>query len=330
MAIRILSIDGGGIRGIIPAMVLNEIEQKTGKRIYELFDLIAGTSTGGILTLGLSMRDGNGKAKYKAEDLINLYESKGSTIFSRSLWHEIYSAGGLLQEKYPSEPIEGVLKNYFGDAKLSQALTNILVTSYEIERRDPFLFKSTKAKKDNDYDYLIRDVARATSAAPTYFEPAKIQSEKQRNSKDDLDYYALVDGGVFANNPGMCAYVEAKSNPDISRSSENEVIMVSIGTGQLARRIPYDEAKNWGVVEWAKPILDVVFDGVSDTTDYELKQLLPADKYFRFQVNLAEMGKDDMDDASGTNLHALKTLAAQLIDKNEGSLYDLCKELMNA
>src|SRR5208283_3526729 len=118
---------------------------------------------------------------------------------------------------------------------------------------------------------------------------------------------------------------EAKANPSINRAKQNDFLMVSLGTGQLTRSIPYDEAKDWGLAMWAKPILDVVFDGVSDTVDYELKQLLAADKYYRFQVNLAEMGKDEMDDTSGTNLHALKTLANKMIEDNKKNIDGLCR-----
>ncbi len=324
--IKILSIDGGGIRGIIPAMVLDQIEQTTKRKTFELFDLIAGTSTGGILALGLTRPDGKGSSKYTASDLIKLYETEGDTIFPHSLWRKITTLGGLTDEKYPSKGVEGVLEEYFGDAKLSEVLTKVLVTSYDIERRDPFLFKSTKANNDPD-NFLMRDVARATSAAPTYFEPAKIQSIKQKAAKDDLDYYALVDGGVFANNPAMCAFVEARANPAINPGKLDDFLVVSLGTGQLTRSIPYDEAKDWGLAMWAKPILDVVFDGVSDTVDYEVKQLLPPGKYYRFQVNLEKMGKDDMDDTSGTNLHALKTLASKMIEDNRDDIVSLCSKL---
>jgi patatin-like phospholipase/acyl hydrolase len=327
--IKILSIDGGGIRGIIPAMVLDQIEQKTGKRISELFHLIAGTSTGGILALGLTRKDGKGKAKFRASDLVGLYESEGKTIFPHTFWQKISTLGGLAGEKYPSEGIEGVLNEFFGESRLSEALTNLLVTSYEIERRDPFLFKSTRAKKDPDYNYLMRDVARATSAAPTYFEPAKIQSMKQRAAGGGLDYYALIDGGVFANNPAMCAFVEARTNNTINPANINDFLLVSLGTGQLTRRIPYDEAKDWGLAMWARPILNVVFDGVCDTVDYELKQLLPNDRYYRFQISLEAMGKDDMDDASGTNLHALRSLADDMMAKNKSSIDALCGQLLS-
>jgi uncharacterized protein len=223
---KVLSIDGGGIRGIIPAMVLAEIEERTGKSIAETFDLIAGTSTGGILALGLAMPGDGGRPKYTASELIELYEDEGTSIFSGRAG----TIRNLFEERYPSAGVEGVLDRYFGDARLKDALSTVFVTSYEIELRAPFFFRSERAKVDADYDFPMREVARATSAAPTYFEPAKVEA------RGPVEYYALVDGGVFANNPAMCAYVEASSilkERGSASTDEPTILVVSLGTGQL-------------------------------------------------------------------------------------------------
>jgi len=324
--IKVLSIDGGGVRGIIPAMILAEIEKRTQKPVSNLFDLIAGTSTGGILALGLTKPDPQAnpiKPQYSANELIVFYETEGANIFSRTVWHRIRSVGCIKEEKYPSEGIETVLEKYFGEARLKEALTPVLIASYEIERRYPFLFKSETAKKDPAYDFPIKEVARATSAAPTYFKPCKIVP---RNSSD---YYALIDGGVFANNPAMCGYVEATCiYPDA-----DDFLMVSLGTGVLTRVLPYEEVENWGLAQWVQPILNVVLHGVNDTVDYQLGKLLaPAkdgrQRYYRFQIRLTE-GNDDMDDASRTNLRVLKLLAESIIrdHANTRSLDILCGQL---
>jgi patatin-like phospholipase/acyl hydrolase len=171
---KVLSIDGGGIRGIIPAMVLTEIERRTGKATSELFDLVAGTSTGGILALGLTKPEQDGAPEYGAERLIELYETEGEKIFDRPVWHRLQHSGwGLAEEKYPSKGIEEVAKRYFKDVYLAEALTEVLVTAYEIERRGPWFFKRRHARDKNREgdNFLMRDVARATSAAPTFFEP---------------------------------------------------------------------------------------------------------------------------------------------------------------
>jgi uncharacterized protein len=320
--IRVLSIDGGGIRGIIPAMVLAEIEKRTKKPVSELFELIAGTSTGGILALGLTKPDDRGRPHYTAEELISLYEREGATIFSRSPWHKLYSLGNLAEEKYPSDGIDKALEDYFGQARLQDALTETLITSYDIERRLPFFFRSRHAKEYRSYDFPMKQVARATSAAPTYFEPAKIESE------DSSDYYALVDGGVFANNPAMCAYAEVRN----TRPGAGDFLLVSLGTGELTRSLPYEEVKGWGLALWAQPILSVVFDGVSDTVDYQLRQLVPptsngTERYYRFQMRLNE-GNDDLDDASRTNLRVLRLLAEAIIRDNDKVLDALCDQLV--
>src|SRR5215204_5530160 len=170
---KVLSIDGGGIRGLIPAMVLAEIERRTGKRIAEMFDLVAGTSTGGILALGLTKPGQDSKPEYSAKRLIELYETEGGKIFSIPVWHRVHSVGGLADEKYPSTGIEEVAKKYFGDHRLAEALTEVLVAAYEIEGRIPWFFKRRYARdpEKKGYNFYMREVARATSAAPTYFEP---------------------------------------------------------------------------------------------------------------------------------------------------------------
>lgn len=319
---RVLSLDGGGIRGIIPAMVLAEIERRTGRSTADLFDLVAGTSTGGILALGLTKPGQDDRPQYSAEDLIGLYETKGGEIFSRPVWHRIHSVGSLAEEKYPSGGIEKVAREYFGDVRVAQALTEVLVTAYEVEGRVPWFFKRRHAKDPNKkgHNLLMRDVARATSAAPTYFEPLQLAVGPEGNR-------AFIDGGVHSNNPAMCAYVEArKIHPE-----ENDFLVVSLGTGELTRSLSYKEVKGWGLALWAQPILSVVFDGVADTVDYQLRELLAAEgddrRYYRFQTVL-DIGKDDMDDASATNIAALKVKAREIISQNDAALDALCNQLV--
>ncbi|MFZ5449783.1 MAG: patatin-like phospholipase family protein [Thermodesulfobacteriota bacterium] len=308
---KLLSIDGGGIRGIIPAMILAEIEKRTRKTTASLFDLMAGTSTGGIISLALSRDGGNGAPKYRALDLVDLYVNRGPEIFYRSFWRGVSSVAGLTEEKYPQGPLEGILKEYFDEVPLSAALTRVLVSSYEIETRNPFFFKSWR---DETKPVLMRHAARATSAAPTYFEPALIKVEGQE--------MALIDGGVFVNNPAMSAYSEARR----LFPAETDFLVVSLGTGQLTRAIPYDDAKDWGKVQWALPLISVVFDGVSDAVDYQLRQIL-GDRFFRFQTTL-DTANDDMDDASPANLSALKAEANRIIKAQKNDIDKLCRLLM--
>jgi len=162
----------------------------------------------------------------------------------------------------------------------------------------------------------MREAARATSAAPTYFEPPQLVNEA------DGSRYALVDGGVFANNPAMCAYAEI-----LAEDRSADVMMVSLGTGQLNRPYPYQEAKDWGLLGWARRIFDVVLDGVSDTTDYELEQLLGAEHHARMQIELIG-AKDDLDDASPENIANLERKAAELIAAHDDELDRVCAALV--
>lgn len=318
---KILSIDGGGIRGIIPAILLTELERRTGKPIAQLFDLITGTSTGGILTLALTRPNAQGQPQFAAADLIGLYEKEGPEIFPESLFRKVITLGHTLREKYPATGVETVLQKYFGESRLKEALTSVLVTSYDIEQRSPWLFRSERAKLNPFYDFPMWQVARSTSAAPTYFEPEQIQMP------DINDQWALVDGGTFANNPSMCAYAEA-----LHLHPEYDVLMVSLGTGEYTTPLEYDKAKKWGLIGWARSVIDVVFDGVSKTTDYQLQQLLPASeghrRYYRFQLTL-EKGTDQMDDTAPENLESLKRQANAMLLKHDLDLEELCKRLLS-
>jgi patatin-like phospholipase/acyl hydrolase len=194
----------------------------------------------------------------------------------------------------------------------------VLVTAYEIETREPWFFARHKAKTKPGFDFPMREVARATSAAPTYFEPFELRATRPPGG--------LIDGGVFANNPAMCGYVEAKKIFE----DVGDILMVSLGTGQLTRPIHYDEAKGWGLALWAKPAISCVFDGVSDTVDHQMKTLLPdrngKPRYYRFQTNL-DRGSDDLDDATRTNISVLKEKAQEIIETRGADIDALCTHL---
>jgi uncharacterized protein len=333
---RVLSIDGGGIRGIIPGEVLVVLEQKlqeiSGKsdmRIADAFDLIAGTSTGGILTcLYLCPDKKSGRPKYSAKEAVGLYLQDGSKIFDLPTSKRFQSLAGFSDEKYSADAIEKVLKNYLGDLKLSDLLKPSLITAYDITRRQAHFFNGANVEKNGSgWDFYLRDVARATSAAPTYFEPANI-------SASDKEVYPLIDGGVFANNPTMCACIEAFTlRPDLKLT---DLKVLSLGTGNVEKPYQYSEAKNWGKISWAIPVLDIMMSGVSETVDFQLQQLFKSagcsSQYLRLQLDFKDFpGVDsEMDNASQSNMSALERAGQTLAHNSDAQLTTFARMLLES
>lgn len=306
MSTRILAIDGGGILGLIPAMVLAELEARAGRPAGELFDLVAGTSTGGIIACAVA-------AGMPAQTVVDLYRRRGRDIFSRTWGHRLASCFGLAGAQYAADGITGALADVFQDRKLSDCTTAVLIPAYDIGARTTILFKSTKAR-DVRRDFFLRDVARATSAAPTYFPPARITSLAG-------EVVTAVDGGIYANNPAGLALAQVVKAGGLSGAT-----MVSLGTGQLARPYLYAAAQNWGLTAWARPLLDCMFDGQSDTAAHQSQAFLGAG-YVRLQPALP--GDMAMDDVSDTALATLEAVARGLIAEQDEALDTMCARLLH-
>jgi patatin-like phospholipase/acyl hydrolase len=294
--VRVLAIDGGGIRGLIPALVLAEIERRTGRRVAQLVDLVAGTSTGAILACALTRPD-----PLPAAEVAGLYLEEGPRIFARSLLKTVTSADGYLDERYDDAGLVAALQRYLGDARLVDATVPVLLTAYDLQGRTAVLLRSS----DGGGGVSMVDAAHASSAAPTYFQPVRVGA------------MTLVDGGVFAVNPSLAAFAETAGQP--------LEVLASLGTGEHTRPLPYDKVKGWGRLEWAGPIIDVVFDGSADAVDEQLTRLA-GERYVRLQTRLDE-ASDDLDDASERNLAALRREAERLIAARDAELDALCATL---
>jgi uncharacterized protein len=312
----ILAIDGGGIRGAIPAVVLCALEERAKRPLHELFDVIAGTSTGGILALGLAWPGDGKRPPYTASALLDLYREDGPTIFPHEFLGRLRQLFG---PKYPARGREKVLRQHFGQARLSDALTEVIVTSYDIESRRPVFFRVADAKGPEGaaFDFAMSDVAMATSAAPTYFPPVRLPDPGHPGMQ-----MTLVDGGVFANDPGMCGFVDRTT----VQGRAGATLMVSLGTGRITKPLPYSHARRWGLLGWGGHILDVVFDGVTESVDYELSQVLGAD-YHRLQVTLS---KDEapMDRTGARNVERLIALAESLVEQQSTQLDQIVSRLL--
>lgn len=322
--IKILSIDGGGIRGIIPVTILAELEKRTGRRIHELFDYIAGTSTGGLLTLFL-----NKSNPQPAESLFNLYINQGKAIFPPRPVNK-KNVGKIIESwvkntykdymegpKYTVDGLNAILMEQVGDAKMSDTINPCLITSYETENSQATFFTNYDDRYKN---LLIREVARATSAAPTYFEPQKIAGKG-----------TFIDGGMHSNNPSMCAYIEVIKQLKQANISPlgKKIVVVSLGTGDCLQSYEYEDMKKWSALNWiAGPLLAYFFGANSSTVEYQLQQLLPDNCYFRFQTKLPG-ALDPMDKADKENVLKLKDAAEKSIHTQWAQKLDeLCNLLM--
>lgn len=328
---RVLSLDGGGIRGLIQARILEEIETRTGRPISDLFDLIAGTSTGGILALGLSRPDPDnpGRPAFRAADLVGFYRDHGQEIFEGKVFARLRS---LFDEKYSAEPIEGLLKRYFGDTRLSQSLTSVLVPAYDIEQRRTLFMKHRRNYPGgaDDRDFYMRDAARATSAAPTYFAPVAVHAlPTDHPDRRKPERFALIDGGVFAANPATSALVEAMKMKQEGAAIE----MVSLGTGQSGHGFNLEDVQGWGQLGWVNPannvpILSVMMDGQSRASEHHMQLLLGA-RYHRIEAAL-DGPNPAMDDASPENIARLDDFATRLIAERSGEIDRICAMLTDA
>lgn len=301
---RILALDGGGIRGVMSAVWLKQLENRLGGPLSRHFDLIAGTSTGSILAsaVGLEM---------EVDRIIDLYMSRGREVFPDlfSRWlnraMRVFSEG-MSAPKYDGLGLESVLKAVFEDKQLKDLRCPTLIPTYDIAARTPVVFKSWYAAKGHP-DLMIRDVCRASSAGPTYF-PAHLLKV---DGKDTV----LIDGGVVANNPTACALAEGVRlntlRPAAERVDLAEFVVASFGTGDASQELTAAEGRQWGAIQWVLPLIDTLFDGSSDSANYIAENLLTEGNCYRFQLILKK--QYELDNADPNDLLGLKRQAETYI-----------------
>lgn len=302
----ILAIDGGGIRGIIPAVLLCEIEKRTHKPISSLFNVVAGTSTGGILAAGLTTPGGASNVpRFSAFDLLDLYTRRADEIFPPTPFYlkPLFHQWPLFSIRYSEKPLEAIAHNYFGNRKLSQSLTNLIVTAYDTDNRTPYFFNRDLCRSGRQPDFFMRDVVRATSAAPTFF-PPKIIGERH-----------FIDGGVATNNPAM----EAVSWAESQGVRKDAMFVVSLGTGEPSQEVPISQRTLFGgELFWASTMPGVAMNGSSFNVDRNLKESFrscPVQHcYNRFQPLMKSAVR--LDEAEMDNIQLLLDLGAELSESD--------------
>lgn len=338
--ITLLSLDGGGIRGIISCVLLRYLEQQLQKlddpqaKIGDYFDLIAGSSTGGLITSVLLFPNTQNQAKYSIEKALELYTQKGKTIFQTSFWEELINPLGLFNEKIEAEHIEKELQDFFGNLELKELIKPCVITAYDTENRKVKIFNSLDGTDDIE-NFYVKDVCRATSAAPTYFEPARIRSKYGQD-------FTLIDGGMYANNPALCAYAEARKinfskvlNDDLKpdKPSIDQMIMVSMSTGGVLKSYPYVKFKDAGKLKWIQPIIDILLSSNAEAVDYQLKQMyltlgkFNQKNYYRIDPPLKN-ASPEMDNTHPKNIEALIQAALSYINDNKLIFEEIAKKLI--
>lgn len=264
---RILSIDGGGIRGIVTTVIMQRLAATPGLEDFlDTVDLIAGTSTGGLLALALAHGRG-------LDEIHDLYVNDGPKIFDDSWLDDLLDLGKLRGADYKTAPMRRVFKRILGsDTTLGQLDKNVLITAFDLDNEDtdkakrtwkPKIFHNLPGTK-SDKNELAYKVGLYTAAAPTYF--------------PTVDGY--VDGGVYANNPAMCALAQTQDNRYFEPPTDlDDIVLLSLGTGTSPFYIK-GKTHDWGYAQWIKPLINLMLDGVSGIADYQCKQML-RDGYYR-------------------------------------------------
>ncbi|CAK9215131.1 unnamed protein product [Sphagnum troendelagicum] len=341
--LTILSIDGGGVRGLIPATILAELEGKLQRldgpevRLVDYFDLIAGTSTGGLITSMLTTPlDDSDKQKpvCTAKDVVQFYLWYSAQIFPHTggpFSGSRLNFRALNGPKYKSSGLERILNKYFpGEPHLSTALTSVVIPAFDTKLQQPVFFSSWRARLDPLENAPLKLVCQATAAAPTYLPPVHF---KLTNSTTDASReFNLIDGGVAVNNPTYVAITQAikevqsggKAAGRVTFTNYNDLLVLSLGTGQQTVGYSAKEISKWGVRDWLinkgdAPLVDMVYNASADMVDYNLSTIFQSQScgtnYLRIQSDNLKGRVAGVDETSPASLYRLINFAKHLLDE---------------
>ncbi|XP_073129523.1 patatin-like protein 2 [Henckelia pumila] len=346
--VTILSIDGGGIRGIIPATALefleSELQKLDGKdaRIADYFDIVAGTSTGGLVTAMLTAPDANDRPLYAAKDIIPFYKKHGPHIFPQKngIIGSVESILGQLgNPKYDGKYLHQLIKDNLGEIRLNHTLTNVVIPTFDIKNLQPTIFSSFETKTSPYLDALLSDICISTSAAPTYFPAHYFTNDDGSGNSSEFN---LIDGGVAANNPALIAVGEVtkqvfRKDPNfapIRPMDCGRLLVISLSTGSAKQEEKYTAqmASGWGRFGWlihgnSAPILDVFNQSSKDMVDYFLsvvfQSLYSEDNYLRIEDDSLVGVNASVDVSTKQNIEELVEIGQNLL-KGPCSRINMC------
>lgn len=268
---KILTFDGGGIRGLISLYIVNEIEQKLEAPITDYVNCFAGTSTGSIIAVGYA-------SGMTTQQLISVYQNEAHRMFSRSFYHQITSLWGLRKAKYNTFNLEETLKENYGiDVKLSNLQKDVIIPVANLTTGQGEVFSTFKAKKhpeNNEINLPTWKTVRASTSAPSIYKPVSFRRDE-----------ALVDGGLFANNPTLTAFGEIKD--EFGWNAAQNLNIISIGTGHVGHGLSYSIAKSMGAIRWARPISKTIINISAKATHQLMAKLMSPEKYIRLNPTLS-------------------------------------------
>ncbi|XP_050205915.1 patatin-like protein 2 [Mercurialis annua] len=336
--VTVLSIDGGGVRGIIPGVLLVFLESKLQEldgpnaRIADYFDVIAGTSTGGLVATILTAPGKDKRPIYEAKDITNFYLEHCPKIFPPKSRNNLFNTvtnlfGG---PKYDGKYLRTLTNELLGNLTIKDTLTDVIIPSFDIKLLQPVIFSTDEARINGLKNARLADICVSTSAAPTYL-PAHSFTVKNDKESHTFD---LVDGGVAANNPTMLAISHVMNeallkNPefvDVKPNESKNMLVLSLGTGAPKHEAKYDAAKasSWGLIGWVlnngnNPIIDIFSNASSDVVDFHVSavfQSLHSEPYYlRIQDDTLSGDASSVDISSIENLEKLVEIGNELLKK---------------
>ena len=325
---RILSIDGGGIKGIVPAVVLLHLEKllkqlskNQNSRIHDYFDLFSGASTGAIIIAGLLSPDKNNHPKYSPEEILDLYLENGHIIFNSSFFQEIKSVSGIVNVKYDPEGLESVFEKYFGKSELKSLLKPSLIPVYDLSRGKNYFFRQQKALTSPRHNFYVKDLLRGATSALSYFPPAQI------STVNDREHRCFIDGGVFANNPALSAYAEFRYHN--SNLHAKDTMMLSLGTGRKTTNLDCEVTANWGAAEWLYQGSYLTSNAVASASDYQLNAVYDnKPNYLRLDASFDDEQSSSMDNTDKEYLDYLISLGESIVKEKQSEINTFAEELI--